>query len=211
MSRRDGASDGQESARRRILAAASDLFLADGILGSGVDRLIERAGVAKATFYRHFPSKDDLIVAWLRGSDAHWCEWVFARLDREGISPIERLLSIWAAIDEWERPRGYPGCPYLNTLVEIRDRDHPAHPVVASCIAEVEEFFTRNAAEAGVPEPGEMGMQLRTLAMGTFTAMRFERSSEPARRARAAALALLADARGTTSEALEAIAAGSES
>jgi AcrR family transcriptional regulator len=139
----------QSGARERILAAASDLFLTEGILGSGVDRLVEASDVAKATFYRHFPSKDDVIVAWLRRPEARWIESVLARLDREHHSPLERLLSFWSAIDAWERPRGYPGCPFLNTLVEIRDRDHPARALIASFIAEVDGFFIENARDVG--------------------------------------------------------------
>jgi AcrR family transcriptional regulator len=194
----------QSGARERILAAASDLFLTEGILGSGVDRLVEASDVAKATFYRHFPSKDDVIVAWLRRPEARWIESVLARLDREHHSPLERLLSFWSAIDAWERPRGYPGCPFLNTLVEIRDRDHPARALIASFIAEVDGFFIENARDVGVPDPAEVGVQLRTLAMGTFMAMRLQRSSQPAKRARAAAASLLAQRLGTTPEALEA-------
>jgi AcrR family transcriptional regulator len=192
------------AARERILAAASDMFLTEGILGSGVDRLVEASDVAKATFYRHFPSKDDVIVAWLRRPEARWIEEVLARLDREQGSPLGRLLSFWDAVDAWERTRGYPGCPFLNTLVEIRDRDHPARALIASFIAEVDGFFITNATEAGVPDPGEIGVQLRTLAMGTFMAMRLQRSSEPAKRARAATVFLLAELLGTTPEALEA-------
>jgi AcrR family transcriptional regulator len=211
MSRGDEASEHSESAKDRIVAAASDLFLAEGILGSGIDRLIERSGVAKATFYRHFPSKDDVVVAWLRGPAARWKDSVLARLDRGGGSAIQRLLAFWGAIDDWERPRGYPGCPYLNTLVELRDPGHPARQEVASYIAEVDEFLTTTAAEAGVPDPAEVGVQLRTLAMGMFMAMRLERSSEPAERARAAALSLLAERLRTTPVSLQAIAAGRSS
>jgi AcrR family transcriptional regulator len=207
MSHRDGASEHQESARDRIVAAASDLFLVEGILGSGIDRLIERSGVAKATFYRHFPSKDDVVAAWLRGSAARWKDSVLAQLDREQSSPIQRLLAFWEAIDDWDRPRGYPGCPYLNSLVELRDPDHPARREVASFIAEVDAFLSETVAEAGVPGPAEVGVQLRTLAMGMFMAMRLERSSEPAKRARAAAVSLLADRLGTTPVSLQAIAA----
>jgi AcrR family transcriptional regulator len=191
------------AARERILAAASDLFLTEGILGSGVDRLVEASDVAKATFYRHFPSKDDVIVAWLRRPEARWIEEVLARLDREQGSPLGRLLSFWDALDAWERRRGYPGCPFLNTLVEIRDRDHPARALIASFIAEVDDFFIANARDASVPDAAEIGVQLRTLAMGTFMAMRLQRSSAPAKRARAAAVSLLADRLGTTPDALE--------
>ena len=203
MARKTEASDQTGTARERILAAASTLFLTEGI-GSGVDRLIGASGVAKATFYRQFPSKDDVIVAWLRRPEARWIEAVLARLDRQHDSPLERLLSFWDAVDEWERKRGYPGCAFLNTLVEIRDRHHPARAVIASFIAEVDEFFITNARDAGVPDPAEIGRQLRTLAMGTFMAMRLQRSSEAARRARAAAVSLLAQQLGTTPETLEA-------
>jgi AcrR family transcriptional regulator len=193
----------KEPARSRILAAASDLFLTEGIPGSGVDLLVERSGVAKATFYRHFPSKDDVVVAWLQGPEARWLDVVTDRLEREGRTPLGCLISFWEAVDTWAKPRGYPGCPFLNTLVDVRDPDHPANLLVISYIAEVEAFLARNAAAASVANPDEVGTQLRMIAMGMFMAMRVARSSEPATSARRSALAVLAASLGTTPDRVE--------
>jgi AcrR family transcriptional regulator len=193
----------KEAARSRILAAASELFLTEGIPGSGVDLLVERSGVAKATFYRHFPSKDDVVLAWLRGPDARWLDVVIDRLEREGKTPLGCLLSFWEAVDAWAKPRGYPGCPFLNTLIDLRDPDRPANLEVVSYIGEVEAYLARNASAAGVADPEGVGTQLRILAMGMFMAMRVARSSEPARLARTSALAVLAAGLATTPDHVE--------
>jgi AcrR family transcriptional regulator len=193
----------ERSPRDRILDAAGDLFLFEGIPGSGVDALIERAGVAKATFYRHFSSKDDLIVAWLRSSDARWLDATVGMLESRKAAPLQRLIEFWAIVGQWERRHAYPGCPFLNTLVDIRDPQHPALQEVHSFVGEVEGFFTHNARAAGIPDPEVVGYRLRMIAMGMFMAFALERAEGPEARARADAIYLLASATGTTVQELE--------
>ena len=94
----------EPQARERILATAYELFSRQGIRAVGVDEVIQRAGVAKATLYRHFSSKDELVLAFLRRREQVWTlDWVEAEAKRGGSTPEEQLLAIFDAFDGWFR------------------------------------------------------------------------------------------------------------
>jgi AcrR family transcriptional regulator len=199
--------DATTSARARILRAAAALFARNGVPATGVDRLIDEADVAKATFYRHFSSKDELVAAWLRSPEARWLDEVLAGVDPEA-PPMRRLLDIWPLVGGWQERNGAEGCPYLNTLVELRDPDKEAYAEVVSFVGEVQSWFTRTAAEAGLRDPDALGERLRVLMMGALMAVRFEGSGQPLDVARSMAIDLLAGWTGRTAAETEA-AAGS--
>ncbi|MBX7266566.1 TetR/AcrR family transcriptional regulator [Micromonospora sp. Llam7] len=112
------------AARLRLLTTATRIFYAEGIHSVGVDRIIAEAKVTRATFYRHFPSKDDLILAYLR--EVH-------QLDRGTVdaavaadpSPVAPLLAIAGSIAEGIQSPGFRGCAFLNAAAEYPDTDHP--------------------------------------------------------------------------------------
>jgi AcrR family transcriptional regulator len=198
------ASNGQElDARDRILRAASELFYRDGILATGVDTLIDQANVAKATFYRHFPSKDALVLAWLRGQDARWIDSVVPELERRAQAPLERLVGFWDVLGDWLEQRDFVGCPFLNTLVEIRDPEATARREVESYMGEVEDFLCRTAEAARLTDPAEFARRMRYITMGLFMGVRIERSRAPIETGRASAVALLAIWLETTPEEVE--------
>ena len=109
---------GRASARDRLLTAATQLFADAGVQATGVDAIIESAGVAKATFYRHFPSKDDLVVAWLRDPRTRWFDRVRAKAKASSVDPRDEVLLFFEAVAEWLEDDGYRGCAYLNSSVE---------------------------------------------------------------------------------------------
>ena len=193
------------AARDRILLSAASLFAGGRIRVTGVDSLIARADVAKATFYRHFPSKDDVVAAWLHTPEARWLDVVAGEL--EGTPPLVRLVDFWGAMGRWAEADGYHGCPFLNTLGEIRDPDHPASPLVSTYIGEVEAYLSSAALEAGIHDAASMGRQLRFLTMGMWMAIVFEASISPAETARTMAVALLAARLGTTADDVERLVA----
>ena len=198
---RDREGGSRASARDRILQSATSLFAGGRVRVSGVDALIARADVAKATFYRHFPSKDDVVAAWLRTPETRWLDVVIAEL--EGSPPLGRLVGFWEATGRWAEDQQFQGCPFLNTLVEIRDDNHPASPEVNSYIGEVEAYLSSNALDAGIRDAPSMGRELRVLAMGMWTAIVFEASTTPIETARTMAVTLLAAGLGTTPEDVE--------
>jgi AcrR family transcriptional regulator len=103
------------AARDRILRTAHDLFYRDGVRATGVDRVIAESGVAKLTFYRHFPSKNDLVRAYLNDRHQRWMAWFADALARHGGGPD----AIVAALGEWLRDPGYRGCAFINSVGEL--------------------------------------------------------------------------------------------
>jgi AcrR family transcriptional regulator len=99
----------------RILLAAHDLFYRDGIRATGIDRVIAESGVAKKTFYRAFPSKDDLIVAFLEYRHQNWMMWFNEALERHGAN----LQALVPALAEWFESEAYRGCAFINSVVEV--------------------------------------------------------------------------------------------
>jgi AcrR family transcriptional regulator len=193
--------------RERVVETAADLFFRKGIRATGVDSLIEHAGVAKSTFYRHFRSKDELIVAWLRSSRARWIDGVTAGLETDGTPPARALVEFWDRLGDWAEHEEYLGCPYLKTLAEIEEPSHVARLEVDAFVHEVDAFFTRIAAACGFHRPEEIGVRLRLLAMGALTAIVLERSREPMHRARDLTVHFLASWQGVTRSEMEALMA----
>ncbi len=155
--------------RERLLEAAARLFQENGIQATGVDAIIEAAAVAKATFYRHFPSKDDLIVAWLRDPRARWFERVRARAEASGAGPRDEILLFFEATAEWLETDGYRGCAYLNTPVEIADPNHPARLVVRETLDEIVAYLEARLTAAGYRDAEILAMQLQSLLAGAIS------------------------------------------
>lgn len=103
------------SARDRIVLTAHDLFYAEGIKATGIDRIIKQAKVTKVTFYRHFPSKHDLIIAFLNYRHQLWNDWFTDALNRHGKN-TDGLLQ---AMHEWFEKETYRGCAFINSVGEL--------------------------------------------------------------------------------------------
>lgn len=165
-----------------------------GIQAAGVDAIIREAAVAKATFYRHFPSKDDLVVAWLRDPRTRWFERVMSQAEGNSANPVDVLPHFFEALVVWLEAEGYRGCPYLNTGVEITDPKHPALAVVAEYLQEVEDYLTGLATAAGYRDPRRLAIQLQSLIAGSISLAVARRNAGNAVAAREAAMTLLREA-----------------
>ncbi len=182
-----------QTARERIVETASELFYRQGIRAVGVDTIVAQSGVAKMTLYRHFPSKDDLVIEVLRRRDERWREWlqdeVLARTDDHR----ERLLAVFDALSDWFASEEFRGSAFINTRVEIPDPDHPANRAAAEHVAAVRRFLRRLAEEAAEPDADALAAQLQMIMKGAIV-MALEGDVQAGSRARALAEALL-DAR----------------
>jgi AcrR family transcriptional regulator len=156
--------------RQRILDAASDRFYRCGIRAVGVDAIIAAAGVAKASFYRHFRSKEDLVIEWLRSDQARWIDTVRPETERRARAPEDRLLVFFDVLIEWAASPDFAGCAYFNTAVENREPGGPVRTLVAEMITEVETYLGSLAAAAGLRHPEQVGVELRLLCGGFLTA-----------------------------------------
>ena len=177
--------------RDRILDAAAELFAERRISSTGVDALIERAGVAKATFYRHFPSKDALVTAWLLDWRSRWIDRARPKAEATAKSPDELIPTFFEVVGDWLESEDFRGCPYLNTAVEIVDPAHPARQVVRDYLSEVEGFLHGVLTSAGHPAAQSLALELQALLSGGISLSVAHRSVAPLLAARDAAVKLL--------------------
>jgi AcrR family transcriptional regulator len=158
-------------ARQRILDTAYELFSHEGVRGVGIDEVIERAGVAKATLYRHFPSKDDLVLAFLEQREQRWTrEWVEAESRRRGSAPGEQLLAIFDLFDEWFHRDDFEGCSFINTMLEIGDREHPLGRASIGHLEKIRALVRSYADEGGLRDPEGFAHSWHLLMKGAIVA-----------------------------------------
>ncbi|CAN95022.1 MULTISPECIES: TetR/AcrR family transcriptional regulator [Sorangium] len=181
--------------RRHILEVAERLFYAEGYRAVGVDRLIAEADVAKATFYRHFPTKDDLLVAVLDARDARFREWLAVRVEALAGDPRDRPLAVFDALAELFAADDFRGCAFLNTMVEVASRSHPAHEAAQRHKQRLIDYFERLLREAGVPLASALAPQILLLIDGAIVTAVREGGPGAAARARSLAENLIATAR----------------
>ncbi|AXB44946.1 TetR/AcrR family transcriptional regulator [Amycolatopsis albispora] len=140
----------RSAARTRLLEAAARIFYAEGIHAIGVDRVIEEADVSRATFYRHFPSKDELVRAYLEAEDHAIRANVAAAAERFD-NPREVLEGLVSGLGDQICGAGFRGCPFINAAVEYPD---PAHPVRQAVRAHRDWFagaLSELAVASGIP------------------------------------------------------------
>jgi AcrR family transcriptional regulator len=177
------------SARERLLAAANELFYNEGVHTVGIDRIIEQAGVAKASLYNTFGSKDELVRAYLETRYANVTGRIMRAIERYD-APRERLLAVFEAQGELFAQPGYRGCAFARASAESHPGD-VAEQATEGYRRWVRALLTDLAAQAGVPEPGILARQLHLLYEGSGQAIRFDRDRAAAASARAAAAVLL--------------------
>ncbi|MCB0880799.1 MAG: TetR/AcrR family transcriptional regulator [Thermoleophilia bacterium] len=173
-------------ARERILHSARSLFAARGLRAVGVDTLIADSGVAKATFYKHFPAKDDLILAYLDAEDADLSS-VFARAADSAAAPADRLAAVADALSGIASAPGYRGDAFLNAAVEMPPGTR-VHDRVLQQRAARRAWLAGLAEEAGAPDPQALADDLTVLIDGAL-APGVVAAGDPGPAARAAAQA----------------------
>ena len=159
----------EPAARDRILESAYDLFSRRGVRAVGVEEVIERAAVAKATLYRHFPSKDELVLAFLRRREELWTHgWVEAEARRRGRTAEARLLAIFDLFDEWFRRDDFEGCAFVNVMLETADVDHPVGRASVDHLENIRGVLRSFAEEAGLRDSDEFAQSFHILMKGAI-------------------------------------------
>ncbi len=180
----------RQPARERILDTAMRLFYAHGPRGVGVDTVIAESGVAKATLYKHFPRKDDLVLAYLDQVDRVWFGALRAAATAAGDDPRAQLAGMFDALATACRRDGYHGCAFINTAAEsgaggaVHARTVEHKNLVRGWVAEL-------AREAGAREPDRLARQLTLLIDGGLAAGVLDGEPGVAEAARAAATVLI--------------------
>ena len=157
------------SARERILTAAYELFSRRGTRAVGTDEVIERAGVARATLYRHFATKDDLVLAVLQRREEVWTHGLIEEQSRQrGTTPEEQLLAIFDVMHDWiQHNDAYEGCSFINVLLEL-GVDHPAGQACIVHIDHVRDIVRQRAVAAGLIDVEDFASSWQILMKGAI-------------------------------------------
>jgi AcrR family transcriptional regulator len=178
------------SARERLLDTASRLFYERGFQAVGVDEIVAESGVAKMTLYRHFPSKDDLVVAYLKRSEDAFCDW-FERALATAREPADKLLAVFDALGVLARSDECLGCTFQVSAAEFPSPDHPANRVAVGHKREIRRRFAELARQAGLRDPSVLADKLLMLMDGAWVAARIFGRRNPAQHVAEAARAVI--------------------
>jgi AcrR family transcriptional regulator len=157
---------GAAHTRERILAAATARFAAQGIRATSADRIIDDAGITKVTFYRHFPTKSDLVVAYLQAQSAGEQAWMMSA-QHDG-APLDSLRALATGIGAASCLPGFRGCPFINAAAEFADPGDPVRIAVAAHRDWTLARFAAIAEEAGVRDVDAVARQLLLLRDGAM-------------------------------------------
>ncbi len=177
--------------REKVLQTACALFYQHGVRAVGVDLVVEKAGVAKTSLYRHFATKDDLIAAFLEREDADfWGTWdrVAGRHADDAAAELDAHLA-W--IGERAGRANYRGCPQINVAAEFPEADHPARKVAAAHKREMRRRLKEISQRLGVSRPDELACQLSLLINGAFVSSQIFKPGEATPLLRRTARALI--------------------
>ena len=181
-------SPARQTARERLLAAANELFYHEGVHTVGIDRVIEQAGVAKASLYNTFGSKDELVGAYLEGRHATTSARIMRALEKYR-TPREKLLGVFEAQGELFAEPGFRGCAFVSASSESPSEG--VSQAAESYRAWVRDLLTGLARDAGVPDPEVLGRKLHMIYDGASLSARMDHDPSASVVARAAAEVLL--------------------
>jgi AcrR family transcriptional regulator len=179
--------------REHVLEVTHDLFYWQGIRATGVDTVATAAEVAPTTLYRLFGSKDGLVAAYVERAADLYRNWFEDSLGSEDRPVAERLLDLFAALDDQVQPENCRGCPFLMALAELPSADHPAHRHAVAVKTWVNGRFGELVRELSPPvdDPDRLADELTLVFEGTYASAQAMGAGGPARRSRQTAAAML--------------------
>jgi AcrR family transcriptional regulator len=176
--------------KEKVFQTAARLFYQHGYRAVGVDTLAAESGIGKMTLYRHYPSKDDLMVAYLKDSnEIFWRN--FEEITKNARTPRAKLLAFFESLQEYVSTPACYGCPFLNVATEYPETDHPGHRVAMEHKQSVRVRFHQLAKEAGARKPDVLADQLFLLMDGAYMAARMFGTKNPASHLASAARTLI--------------------
>lgn len=158
-----------KSARERILHTAEELFYREGIRAVGIDTIIEKSGVAKMSLYRSFPSKDDLVAAYLELRSQRYWKWWDDVMARHPHEPRQQLHDLFEAVAERVRQPQYRGCAFVNAATEFPEEGSRARVVALAHKEQVRKRLLRLCRAIGANQPKTLANQLLMLIDGAYS------------------------------------------
>lgn len=178
-------------AKDALLEAACSLFYTNGIRGTSVEAILDRAGVARQTLYQHFESKDGLVAAFLNLRDERWCGWMNDFVANASPDPIERIYALYDFLDDWFSQSDFSGCAFINTAAEYSNPAHPFHVLASRHKARVLADIERLCTDARLPDHKKLARQLALLMEGAIVTEQVTPRSHAAAEAKAIARILI--------------------
>ena len=181
----------RQTKRDELVQKALKAFYRNGFNATGMDMLVAETGISKTSMYKHFRSKEDLILAVLRLRDEHFRNWLYRRMEELADTPRQQLVAMFDALREWFDEPGYKGCMFIKASSEFQDASHPIHKQSADHKRMLEVHITNLAKEAGLSDPATLARQLLLLKEGAIVTAHLGHTENPAGDAKAAALTLI--------------------
>lgn len=160
--------ESKASARERILETAMRLFYQDGIRATGIDKIIAESGVAKMSFYRSFPSKSDLVVAFLRKRHDLWMSWFTQRVEAKLASSNGGLEVIADVLKEWFEEPDFRGCAFINTVAEDGSHSSEQASIAQDHKQQLEDYLEKLARRLKLKVPKEVAAAATLVIDGTI-------------------------------------------
>lgn len=182
------------SLRKKILDVSAELFQTRGINSTGVDTIVAVAGTTKMTLYKHFTTKENLILEVLKRRQQEFLDWLTQRLEKTDKAPDKKLQKLFDAIEEWMAEPNFKGSPSLKASAEFPNEENPVHRLSAEHALQFRQYITHLAREAKAREPEVLALQLSLLIEGAMLAEQMKRGSGSAKHAKKAAKILIESA-----------------
>lgn len=177
--------------RDELVQKALKSFYQNGFNATGMDKLVAETGISKTSMYKHFRTKEDLIIAVLRLRDEHFRNWLYRRMEELGETPEEQLIAMFDALQEWFAEAGYKGCMFIKASSEFQEASHPIHKQSADHKRMLESHMVRLAQRADLTDPELLARQLLLLKEGAIVTAHLGHTDNAARDAKSAAVQLL--------------------
>jgi AcrR family transcriptional regulator len=180
-----------DEARAAVLRSANVVFYERGIAGVGMADIRDDSGVSLRRLYSLFPSKRELVAAWLTDRHSTWMEWFTSSVDRRRSAGDEPLLATFDAIAEWASSPGYRGCAFVNSAAEAAETDATHRRIIAAHKESLLTYLISLAGDGGYSEPERLGRMIGVLLDGAMVEAAVLSSREPITAAREAAAVLI--------------------
>ncbi|MGJ8537990.1 MAG: TetR/AcrR family transcriptional regulator [Parasphingopyxis sp.] len=175
------------SKRDDLVQNALKVFYQGGFHAIGMDRLARETGVSKTAIYKHFRTKEELILATLRLRDEQFRNWLRRRMEALATEPRGQLLAIFDALAEWIEEPGFRSCMFVKASAEYQEKGHPIHATAAEHKRLLAAYFTEIAQKAGATEPAKLAQQLLIIKEGAIVLAHLHQGDNVATNAKALA------------------------